>query len=131
MSLHLGENGAGSNAKLAINLFLGITVQGIAEAVMFAKNKGIDTEDMMTIINESACGSAISRLKTHAILAGEFPAAFALKHMAKDLRLAFQNGARTPLAETVYGTYQHALESELGDLDVMGIMRHLTGPGAE
>jgi len=127
MALHLGETGSGSKAKLAINLLLGITVQGIAEAVLFAREQGIAPEQMMTIINESAVGTGISRGKTGAILAGEFPAAFPLKHMAKDLRLVRQTGASFPLAESVYGSYQAALQDGLGDEDVMAIIRFLSG----
>ncbi|WP_134687133.1 NAD(P)-dependent oxidoreductase [Brevibacillus migulae] len=127
MSLHLGDHGSGSKAKLAINLLLGITVQGIAETVQYAQNQGIDPKEMLTIINEAAVGSAISRGKTPSILAGEYPAAFPLKHMAKDLRLAHESGALSPLAESVYASYQAALQAGHGDEDVMAIMRLLNG----
>lgn len=56
LSIHLGENGAGSSAKLAINYLLGLNLQGLAETVLFAKENGIKTEDMLNIINEGACG---------------------------------------------------------------------------
>lgn len=125
LSMHLGEHGSGSKAKLAINLLLGITVQGIAEAVQFAKNQGIAPADMLQIINEGAVGSGISRGKTKSILENAFPAAFPLKHMAKDLRLAHEAGATTPLAEAVYANYGQALQHELGDEDVMAILRLL------
>jgi 3-hydroxyisobutyrate dehydrogenase len=130
MALHLGENGAGSSAKLAINLLLGITGQGIAESVLFARQHGISTEDMLTIISESAVGTPLVRLKAAAILADEFPAAFALKHMAKDLRLAQECGAAFPLAETAYSSYQSALREGLGDQDFMAIMRFLSDKNA-
>lgn len=125
LSLYLGQPGSGSSAKLAINLLLGITVQGIAESVLFANQLGIKTEDILTIINESAVGTAISRLKSSSILQGEYPAAFALKHMAKDLRLANDAVHLTPAADAVYRTYQTALREGLGELDVMAIMKHL------
>lgn len=127
MSLHLGEHGSGSKAKLAINLLLGITVQGIAETVLYAQSMGIAPKEMLTIISESAVGTGTSRAKTPAILAHEFPAAFPLKHMAKDLRLAHETGARSPLAESVYASYQAALQEGFGDEDVMAIMRLLSG----
>lgn len=127
MALHLGDNGAGSNAKLAINLLLGITVQGLAETVLFANQRGIKSEDMLTIITESAVGTPIARMKSPNILANDFPAAFALKHMAKDLRLAQEAGASFPLAETVNGAYQAALQDGYGDQDVMAILGFLAG----
>lgn len=125
MSIYLGESGSGSNAKLAINLLLGITVQGIAESVLFAEQQGIKLADMLTIINESAVGTAISKMKTPAILEDEYPAAFALKHMAKDLRLAKETGELNAIGNSAHHTYQEALANQLGDLDVMAVMKEL------
>jgi len=125
MSIYLGESGSGSNAKLAINLLLGITVQGIAESVLFAEEQGIKVEDMLTIINESAVGTAISKMKTPAILKDEYPAAFALKHMAKDLRLAKETGELNAIGNSAYHTYKDALARELGELDVMAVIKEL------
>jgi 3-hydroxyisobutyrate dehydrogenase len=125
MSLYLGESGSGSNAKLAINLLLGITVQGIAESVLFAQNQGIKTEDMLTIISESAVGTAISKMKAPSILHNEFPAAFALKHMAKDLRLANETDELLPIGESANETFQQALANNLGEEDVMAVIEQL------
>jgi len=125
LSLYLGENGMGSSAKLAINFFLGLNIQGIAETVLFAKEKGISTENMLTIINEGACGSGISRLKSANILNNDYTAAFALKHLAKDLRLAKEAGLHTPLLEPLFSTYQKALQSGMGNEDVMAVINYL------
>ncbi|TGU95161.1 NAD(P)-dependent oxidoreductase, partial [Mesorhizobium sp. M00.F.Ca.ET.186.01.1.1] len=88
---------------------------------------GIDTEQMLEIISQSAVGTPLIRGKAASILADDFPAAFALKHMAKDLRLAREAGVATPLAESAQATYRHALEEGLGELDLMAILRHLKG----
>ncbi|WP_409177360.1 NAD(P)-dependent oxidoreductase [Brevibacillus fortis] len=126
-AFYLGPNGAGTSAKLAINLLLGITVQGVSETLLFARSRCIGTEQMLDIISESAVGTPLIRGKAASILADDYPAAFALKHMAKDLRLAHEAGVSTPLAESVNATYRHALESGLGELDLMAILRHLGG----
>ncbi|WGV61170.1 NAD(P)-dependent oxidoreductase [Brevibacillus brevis] len=126
-AFYLGPNGAGTSAKLAINLLLGITVQGVSETLLFARSLGIGTEQMLDIISERAVGTPLVRGKAASILADDYPAAFALKHMAKDLRLAHEAGVSTPLAESVNATYRHALESGLGELDLMAIVRHLEG----
>lgn len=125
ISFHLGPNGAGTSAKLAINLLLGITVQGVAETLLFARSLGIGSEQMLQIISESAVGTPLIRGKAASILADDYPAAFALKHMAKDLRLAREAGVSTPLAESVAASYRHALDEGLGELDLMAIIRHL------
>ena len=129
LSIYLGPSGSGSNAKLAINLLLGITVQGIAESVLFAEKQGIKKENMLTIINESAVGTTISKMKTLSILNDEFPAAFALKHMAKDLRLASETTELNAIGASANKTYQSALENGLGELDVMAVLKELKGDG--
>jgi len=125
VALHLGPNGSGTSAKLAINLLLGITVQGVSETLLFARSLGIRSEQMLNIISESAVGTPLIRGKAASILADDFPAAFALKHMAKDLRLAKEAGVSTPLADTANASYRQALEGGLGEMDLMAIIRHL------
>ena len=123
--LHLGPVGAGSAAKLAINYLLGLNLQGLAETVLFAKANGVKTEDMLTIINEGAVGNGISKIKSPAILKGEFPAAFALKHLTKDLRLARAQGLDAPLSEPLYNSFKQAQDDGLGEEDVMAIYKYL------
>lgn len=123
--LHLGDNGAGSSAKLAINYFLGLNLQGLAETVLFANDNGIKTEDMLTIINEGALANGVTKGKSSLILNNEFPAAFALKHLVKDLRLAGEQGLQTPLFHPLLHSFQQALENGLGEEDVMAIFKYV------
>jgi 3-hydroxyisobutyrate dehydrogenase len=125
LSLLLGPVGAGSSAKLAINYFLGVTLQGLAETVLFAQYNGVKADDMLTIINEGAVGSGITKLKSTAILNNEFPAAFALKHLVKDLRLAKEQGLDAPLSSPLYESFKQAQTDGLGEEDVMAIYKAL------
>jgi 3-hydroxyisobutyrate dehydrogenase len=125
LSLHLGDNGVGSAAKLAINYLLALVLQGMSETVLFAEKNGVKKEDMLTIINEGAIGNAIMKLKTPSILANNFPPAFALKLMAKDLRLAKAAGMDLPLSTPLFNSYNEALNNGLGDEDVMAIFKYL------
>ena len=126
-ALHLGGNGAGTSAKLAINYFLGLVVQGLGETVLFARQLGIATEDMLTIINEGALANAITKGKSVNILQNDFKAAFALKHLAKDLRLAREAGLEQPLAQPLLDSFQQAQKEGLGEEDVMAIVKYLDG----
>jgi 3-hydroxyisobutyrate dehydrogenase len=125
LAMHLGETGAGSSAKLAINYFLGITMQGLSETVLFARTLGINTTAMLTIVNESACASGITHIKSKNILADDYPAAFPLKHLAKDLRLASEQGLNSPLIAPLLKSYQSAVNSGLGDNDAIAIFKFL------
>lgn len=124
-SLHLGAVGVGTSAKLAINYLLGLNLQGLAETILFAQNQGVKTADMLTIINEGACGNGVTKLKGASILKNEYPAAFALKHLEKDLRLARATGLNAPLMKPLYESFERAKQEGLGEEDVMAIIKSL------
>jgi 3-hydroxyisobutyrate dehydrogenase len=123
----VGGHGAGNSAKLAVNTLLGIMSQGLAEVVLFAKDNGIRTEDLLDIIGNSAMGNLYMKIKGDAILQNNYQAAFALKHIAKDLRLAKQNGLKSPLGETVLKTFTEA-EAEYGEEDIISVIKRLEKP---
>lgn len=122
---HLGENGKGIAAKLAINYFLSIIYQGLAETILFSDQLGIERSEMLEIINDSASGSGATKVKTPLLVEGNYAAAFALDLMLKDIRLAQQAGATYPLLGTLLDTYQKAHENGLGQLDVIGIIESI------
>jgi 3-hydroxyisobutyrate dehydrogenase len=126
-SFHLGGQGAGNSTKLAINLLLAFNMQGVAEAVLFAAEKGISPAAMMAVINESAVSNGITKGKTAGIVKQDFKAAFALKHLAKDLRLAKQQGMHTPAGGILQESFQQALAAGFGDQDIAAILPFLEG----
>ncbi|MEO6686605.1 MAG: NAD(P)-dependent oxidoreductase [Dyadobacter sp.] len=126
LALLVGDSGAGNTAKLAVNTLLAIHAQGLAEAIVFANKNGITTEDLMTIINSSALGNVFGKIKGEAIINENYQAAFALKHIAKDLRLAKAEGMDTPLGDSVYQTFQKA-ESAFGEEDIISVIKQIKG----
>ncbi|WP_262710542.1 NAD(P)-dependent oxidoreductase [Dinghuibacter silviterrae] len=120
--LRVGDTGAGNTAKLAINVLLGIHAQGLAEALLFARAHGVKAEDFLTIVNNGAMSNVFARIKGEAILHDNYTAAFALKHIAKDLRLAKAEGLETPLAEAAYETYQ-AAAAAMGEEDIIAVIK--------
>lgn len=124
-SLLLGEIGVGSSAKLAINYFLALNIQGLAETVLFAEKNGVSRENMLTIVNEGACGNGITNIKTPSLLANKYPVAFPLKLLYKDLNLAKNEGLNSPLFYPLFESFQQAKDNGLGDEDVMAIIKSL------
>lgn len=122
---HLGPVGSGITAKLAINYFLSIIYQGLAETVLFAEKSGIKTADMLEIINESACGNGATKVKTPLLLQEDYSPAFALDFMLKDLKLAKKEGVNTPMNTVLLETYQNAHDAGFGKLDVISIIKYL------
>src|ERR1700730_6568696 len=47
LTLYFGGYGAGSSAKLAINYLVALTIEALAETVLFATNSGIRKEDIL------------------------------------------------------------------------------------
>ena len=127
---YLGQQGSGNNAKLAMNTLLAFNMQGLAESVLFASEHGISPEAMLAIIGESALANAITKMKTANILAANYQPAFALKHLAKDLRLAQGQGLHTPGGEAIHDSYQQALVQGWGEKDISAIFPFLMGEKA-
>jgi 3-hydroxyisobutyrate dehydrogenase len=125
LTLYFGGNGKASSAKLSINYLLALTTQALAETVLFATNSGVRKEDILTLINESALSSPMTKLKTPSILNNSYPTAFALKLMAKDLRLIKQTRLKSPLFEPVYTSFQQAEMDGLEEEDLMAIIKYL------
>lgn len=122
---HLGPNGAGIAAKLCINYYLSILYQGMAETVLLAEQMDISRSDMMDIINQSASGSGASRAKTPLLVQDEYPAAFSVNLMLKDVALAIAAGADFPMSQVLMDTYQGAADAGRGEQDVMAIVPFL------
>ena len=125
IAIHVGEPAVASSAKLAINYLLGLNLQGLAETVLFAEKNGVSKADMLNIINQGACGNGITNIKAPAIINDNYPAAFALKHLVKDLGLAKAAGLDSPLIHPLYDSFVQAQDEGLGEQDVMAIISSL------
>lgn len=122
---HVGVNGKGIATKLSVNYYLSILYLGLAETVLFAENNGIHRTDLLEIINESACGSGASKVKTPLLINEDYKPAFALSLMQKDIMLAQKNGVNFPLTDAVIATYTEALKSGMGNQDVISVINYL------
>lgn len=122
---HTGETGKGNAAKLAVNAFLAIITQGLAETTIFAKEMGIAPADFLDIINFGGLSSPYTRIKSQSILKDDYPPGFALKHMAKDLKLALNQQMNASMGKVAYNSF-HEAQKELGEKDVMAIMQYIS-----
>ncbi len=125
LSIRLGGTGAGNIAKLAVNTFLAIVSEGLGEAATLAKQNGIQTSQFFEILNQSALGSPFIRIKGEAIMKEDYRAAFALKHIAKDLRLADKLNFTGSLSRRAFQSFQDA-EASIGEEDIIAIIKALT-----
>lgn len=128
-SFLFGGHGQGACAKLATNMILGLTLQALAEAVVLSDKCGLDRATLLDMIAETAVASPIVNLKLPVIRSNNYAAAFPLRHMAKDFRLALAesatNGATLPLTAAATDSFAQAVHHGFGDLDIMAILKEL------
>lgn len=106
---HMGPSGAGQLTKMVNQIAIAGVVQGLAEAVHFAKAAGLDTDAVYDAVSKGAAQSwqMDNRWKTAA--EGRFDFGFAVDWMRKDLDLvldeATANGATLDMTRMVDGWY--------------------------
>ncbi len=101
----IGAAGSGQLTKMVNQICIAGVVQGLAEAVHFAKRAGLDTQAVLDTISKGAAGSWQMENRWKTMAAGEFEFGFAVDWMRKDLEIvlseARNNGATLSLAALV------------------------------
>jgi len=103
--VHLGPSGSGQLAKMVNQICIAGVVQGLAEAIHFAKSSGLDVEKTIAAISKGAAQSWQMENRWQTMAAGKFDFGFAVDWMRKDLGIvldeARRTGARLPLTALV------------------------------
>src|SRR5215469_16269043 len=96
----MGAPGAGQLAKMCNQICIAGAVQGLAEALHFAKAAGLDVEKLIATISKGAAQSWQMENRYKTMAAGKFDFGFAVDWMRKDLGIclaeARRNGAHLP-----------------------------------
>lgn len=126
--LFLGETGNAVRMKLANNLVMCGMLTALSEGIALAAGSGLDTAQLLEVLDSGAVTNPMFRLKGPQIAANkEFPTAFPLKHMQKDLRLALRLAEEVgqPLfaTATINELYKTALAQGFGDEDFAAVSR--------
>ncbi len=92
--IHAGPPTAGTRLKLCVNLLLAQMTTGLCESAALAKAFGLDPELIFRTAEASpALDCGYFRMKKENILKREFPPAFALKDLLKDVRYILSGAA--------------------------------------
>lgn len=115
------EAGAGSRLKLVTNAWIVAVVEGAAEAIALAEGLDLGGECFFEAIGGGALDMPYLQLKGRAMVQRDFTPTFALKHAAKDARLAEDAAARRglelPALEAIAKRMQEAVPA-YGDCDL-------------
>jgi 3-hydroxyisobutyrate dehydrogenase len=127
--VHIGEAGAGQGAKMVNQIAIAGVLQGLAEAVHFAKAQGLDTAAVLAAISQGAAGSWQMHNRWTTMADGRFDFGFAVDWMRKDLRIVLEEardcGARLPLTALVDQFYADVQASGAGRWDTSSLVTRL------
>lgn len=128
-TIHFGKTSMGNAAKLTINMLLGIMMQGFGEAMLFGETLGLEKEQIAALISKSAMNNGLFQAKKESYLTEQFPPAFMLQLMSKDLNLISTAvkaaGAVFPLADAATNTFHDAKASGKAALDMAAVYLEL------
>jgi 3-hydroxyisobutyrate dehydrogenase-like beta-hydroxyacid dehydrogenase len=101
---YLGLGEEARYMKLAVNMIIGATCQGMAEALVFGKRAGLAADKMLDVINNSAIASPFTNYKTKTLVTRDFTPAFTVRMMEKDMDLVLSEATQlhVPLPVTAY-----------------------------
>lgn len=128
-TVHCGEAGQGSMMKMAINLLLGVMMEGYAEMIQFGLKGGLSLETMQAVVANGPLNNGLFQLKEKMFKEDAFPPQFPLKHMAKDMRYlcetAAELGAEVPTAASAMELYGRGEKLDLGEEDFAAVVKVL------
>lgn len=129
----LGPAGSGQLAKMVNQIAIAGLVQGLAEAVHFAQQAGLDGEAVFDVIQHGAAGSWQMSNRHKTMLHGEYDFGFAVDWMRKDLQIALnearRNGARLPVTALVDQFYADIQAAGGGRFDTSSLLKRLEKEG--
>jgi len=125
----MGPVGSGQLTKMVNQICVGGLLQGLAEALHFARKAGLDVPSAMDIISHGAAQSWQLEHRYQTMLEGKFDFGFAVDWMRKDFAIVFaeaqRNGAHLPITEQVDQFYAEVQEQGGGRWDTSSLITRL------
>jgi 3-hydroxyisobutyrate dehydrogenase-like beta-hydroxyacid dehydrogenase len=126
---YLGPGEEARYAKLAVNLMIAVSAAMMAESLALARKGGIDWQDILKVLDDSAVASPMVKYKTAPLRKRDFQSTFSCKQMAKDLDLILGAGHAVgvplQLAAQVRETYGSLIAQGDGETDFIATVKHL------
>lgn len=125
----LGPAGSGQLAKMVNQICIAGVVQGLAEALNFAQNAGLNGAAVVEVISQGAASSWQMQNRSRTMLDGKYDFGFAVDWMRKDLGIALnearQNGSHLPLTALVDQFYSEVQQMGGGRWDTSSLLARL------
>jgi 3-hydroxyisobutyrate dehydrogenase len=125
----VGEAGAGSRLKLVVNSWLAALLAGLAESIALAEAIGVDPQQFLAAIDGSPVGTGYANVKGSMMIEREYPTAFPLHLLTKDVDLvaaaARDHGLALHLPDPIKALLVAAERDGHGDDDMSAVIEAL------
>ena len=125
--VHVGDHGAGQVAKACNQIVVSMTIEGVSEALTFARRNGVDAAKVREALMGGSAGSKILEVHGKRILDNDFKPGFTVKLHQKDLRIVIEDahklGIGLPGAALVAQHLNALMGSGDGELDSAAIVK--------
>ncbi len=125
----IGPVGNGQLAKMVNQICIAGVVQGLAEALHFAKRAGLDVQQVISAISQGAAQSWQMENRWETMVCDDFEFGFAVEWMRKDLKIALEeaktNGATLQLTQLVDQYYAEIVDQGGARWDTSSLIARL------
>lgn len=123
---YMGQPGFGQHAKLANQTAIAGSIIGIAEALTYAKAKGLDQEKMLAVITGGSANSWQAANNGPKMIKKDYAPGFYIKHFLKDLKLVIEEKKDLPLevVSQVARVYQLLSDENMQDLGTQAVIEY-------
>lgn len=125
-TVHMGEVGSASLAKLATNLLVALNTAAVAEALVLGAKGGLDKATLLDAWEGTAASSRMMEVRGPLMADGRYPPQMKLDLFMKDLRLMLEEGRRLdallPLTKVAERLYAAAADAGRGSEDLASVM---------
>lgn len=123
-----GQAGNGQHTKMCNQIALAGALSGACEAMVYAKNVGLDVQQMLDSISTGAAGSAQMSNVAPRVLKDDYNPGFFIKHFIKDMKLADEEaqgaGIRLGVLEYILSMYQNLEAEGMGELGTQALIKY-------
>ena len=123
-----GKAGNGQHTKMCNQIAVAGTLAGITEALVYAKNTGLDPALMIDTICTGAAGSVQMNIQAPKILADDYAPGFFIKHFVKDMGLADEEakaaGVELKVLETVLSMYRELQNQGMDEVGMQALVKY-------
>lgn len=124
---YMGEQGSGQAIKLINNFLVAATITSLAESMLLADALGLERQKAADVLSTVPAVSPFMIMKMPNVIKEDFPVAFSLNNMTKNLKLAVgeAKGKKLAILEQIEKLYIKAQKEGLGEEDMSAVMKVL------